>query len=75
MIECFHHSLKSSLRARLAGSDWAAHLPLVMLCLIASPKDDSCLSRAEAVYGSALSLPGEFLKHSKLPLERFFEEY
>ena len=56
MIERFHHSPKSSLRARLAGSDWAAHLPLVTLGLRASPKDDSGFSPAEAVYGSALSL-------------------
>ena len=28
MVERFHRSLKSSLRARLAGSDWFSHLPL-----------------------------------------------
>ena len=71
MIERFHHSLKSSLRARLAGSDWVAHLPLVMLSLRSSSKDDSGLSPAEAVYGSTLSLPGKFLKHSEFPLESF----
>ena len=69
MIERFHRSLKSSLRTRLAGSDWAAHLPLVMLGLRSSPKDDSGLSPAEAVYGSTLSLPGEFLEHSEFPPE------
>ena len=67
MIERFHRSLKSSLRTRLAGSDWAAHLPLVMLGLRSSPKNDSGLSLAEAVYGSTLSLPGEFLEHSEFP--------
>ena len=71
MIECFHHSLKSSLRARLAGSDWVAHLPLVMLGLQAFPKDDSGFSPAEAVFGSTLSLPGEFLEHSEIPLQIF----
>ena len=55
----------------MAGSDWAAHLPLVMLGLRSSPKDDSGLSPAEAVYGSTLSLPGKFLKHSELPPESF----
>ena len=63
MIERFHRSLKSSLQARLASSDWVAHLPLVMLGLRSSPKDDSGLSPAGAVYGSTLSLPGEFLEH------------
>ena len=71
MIEQFHHSLKSSLRARLAGSDWVAHLPLVMLGLRSWPKDDSGLSPAEAVYGSTLSLPGEFLEHSEFLPESF----
>ena len=54
MIEGFHRSLKSSLRARLAGSDWVAHLPLVMLDLQVSPKADSGFSPAEAIYGSTL---------------------
>ena len=61
MIECFHHSLKSSLRARLAGTDWVSHLPLVMLGLRSSPKDDSGFFPAEAVFDSPLSLPGKFL--------------
>ena len=33
MIEGFHRSLKSSLHARLAGSNWVSHIPLVMLGL------------------------------------------
>ena len=60
MIECFHLSLKSSLRARLASSNWVAHLLLVMLGLRSSPKEDSGFSPAEAVYCSTLSLPGGF---------------
>ena len=74
MIERFHRSLKSSLRARLASSDWVAHLPLVMLGLRSSPKEDSGFSPAEAVYGSNLSLPGEFLKHSEIPPESFLRK-
>ena len=71
MIERFHHSLKSSLHARLAGSDWVSHLSLVMLGLRTSSKDDSGFSPTEAVYCSTLSLPGEFLEHSELPPESF----
>ena len=74
MIERFHHSLKTSLRARLASSDWVTHLPLVMLVLQSLPKDDCNFSPAEAVYGSNLSLPGEFLEHSKLPPESFLRK-
>ena len=71
MIECFHRSFKSSLQARLAGSNWVNNLPLGMLGLRASPKDDSGFSPAEAVYSPVLSLPGKFLKHSEIPLENF----
>ena len=71
MIECFHCSLKSSLPARLAGSDWVAHLLLVMLGLRVSPKDDSGFSPAEAVFGSTLSFPGEFREHSEIHPETF----
>ena len=62
-------SLKSSLHTRLAGSDWVAQFPLVMLGVRSSPKDESGLSPAEAVYGSTLSLPSEFLEHSEFPPE------
>ena len=55
MIERFHRSLKSALRARLAGSDWVSHPPLVMLGLWSAHKDDSGFYPAEAVYGSPLS--------------------
>jgi len=44
MIERFHRSLKNSLRARLASSDWFLHLPLVLLGLLTSPRDHSALS-------------------------------
>ena len=56
MIERFHRSLKSSLQARLVGSNWVAHLPLVMLGLRSLLKEDSGFFPAEAVYGSNLSL-------------------
>ena len=74
MIERFHRFLKTSLWARLASSDWVTHLPLVMLGLQSSLKDDSSFSPAEAVYSSNLSLPGEFLEHSELPPESFLRK-
>jgi hypothetical protein len=61
MVERFHRSLKASLRARLSNSDWISHLPIVLLGLRATPKDDTGLSVSEAVYGSPLSLPGELV--------------
>ena len=68
MIEWFHCSLKSALLSRLASSDWVLHLPLVLLGLRIVPKDDSDLSVSKAIYGSPLTVPGEFLRSPELPL-------
>ena len=64
IIERFHRSWKSALGARMAGSDRFSQLSLVMLGLRTALKDDSRFSPAEAVYGTHLSLPDEFIKHS-----------
>ena len=45
-----------------------------MLGLGSSPKDDSGFSPAEAVYGSNLSLPDEFLEHSEIPSQSFLRK-
>ena len=60
----------------LSEQDWLDPIgsltyPLMMLGLRASPKDDFGFYSAEAVYGTALSLPGKFLKHSEIPPEIF----
>ena len=71
MIKRFHRSLKSSLRARAADSDWVSHLPLVLLGLRFVPKEDTGFSISEAFYVSALTIPGEFLDGSELPSSQF----
>ena len=71
MIERFHRSLKSALRSQLACLDWILHLPLVLLGLRTVPKDDTCLSVSKDVYGSPLTVPGEFLGSPELPLSSF----
>ncbi len=73
-VERFHHRLKDSLRARLAGSDWPAHLPWVMLGLRAAPREDSGISAAELVYGCPLSLLGQFLTSSEQPPVSFLRQ-
>ena len=67
MIERLYRTLKNSLRARLASSEWYRHLPLVLLGLRTTPRDDSALSASEAVYGAPLTVPGEFLGSPELP--------
>ena len=40
LVECFHRQLKDSFWARLAGREWTAHLPWVLLGLRATSKED-----------------------------------
>ena len=54
MIERFHCSLKSSLRARLAGQDWVQYLTLVLFGLCSTPKEDSGYALAEALYDTQI---------------------
>ena len=74
MIERFHRSLKSYLRVRASDSDWVSHLPLVMLGLRSVPKEDTGFSVSEAVYGSPLTIPGEFLDAPELPNSQFLSK-
>jgi len=60
MVERFHRRLKAVLVARCAAADWVAHLPWTLLSLRTTPHEKSGLSPAEAVYGSALTLPAQF---------------
>ena len=71
LIECFHISLKSSLRACLAGQDWVQHLPLVLLGLCKTPKENSGYAPAKAIYGTQLAVSGEFLDAPDLPQTDF----
>ncbi len=60
MVERFHRQLKAALMARLTSSTWTEELPLVLLAIRATPKDDLGCAPAELVYGSTIRLPGEF---------------
>ena len=46
----------------LYASDWFHHdLPWVLLGILSAPKEDSTVSSAELLYGTPLTLPGQFL--------------
>ena len=64
LVERFHRSLKSSLKARLGGPNWLDELGWVLLGLRTAPKEDLEASVAELVYGETLRVPGEFFSHS-----------
>ncbi len=73
-IERFHRRLKEALRARLAGSSWAEHLPWVLLGLQAAPREDSGVPAAELVYRAPLALPSQFLTAAEPPPSLFVNQ-
>jgi hypothetical protein len=75
LVERFHRRLKDALRARAAGADWFSHLPWVLLGFRISRGEDSEFSPAEAVFGSQLVLPGQFLSTPEPPSPNFLQEF
>ncbi len=67
LVEQFHKQLKDALWSRAAAADWHCHLPWVMLGIRASFREDSDFSPAEAVFGSQLILPGQFINTTESP--------
>ncbi len=53
--------------SRAAAADWHDHIPWVLLGIRAAYREDSKFSPAEAVYGSQLILPGQFINTAKSP--------
>lgn len=64
MIECFHRQLKASLRCVGQAEDWSSLLPLVLLALRTTPREDLKCSPAEMLYGQTLRVPGELFTAS-----------
>lgn len=64
LVERLHRHLKSALRARLTSPSWTQELPRVLLGIRTVPKEDLGCSSAEMVYGSPLTVPGDFISSS-----------
>ena len=60
IIERLHRQLKAAIMCHLS-SRWTEALPLILLGMRNSWKEDLRSTPAELVYGEALSLPGQFL--------------
>ncbi|CAH8500953.1 unnamed protein product [Schistosoma haematobium] len=60
MIERFHRQLKASLTAAREDYKWDIKLPLILLGIRSTIKQDLGCCAAELVYGTTLRLPGEF---------------
>jgi len=73
MVERFHRSLKSSLRAQSEPTFWVSNLPLVLLGLRTVPKEDTGSSSSKAVFGTQLCLPGEFIDSGEMSQPAFIQ--
>ena len=60
-VERFHRQLKASIMCRQENANWLEALPIVLLGIRSSIKEDLNSSSAELVYGEPLRLPGEML--------------
>ncbi len=74
LVERFHRRLKDALLSRAAAANWHDHLPWVMLGIRASFREDSEFSPAEAVFGSQLVLPGQFINTAESPSSSFLND-
>ena len=61
MIERFHRQLKSFLKSYPNTADWTTTLPMALLGIRTTLKQDIQCTPAELVYGMTLHIPGEFL--------------
>ena len=66
--ERFHRQLKTALKAQCVSQTWTEALPLVLLGIRTSLKEDLHCTVAELVYGMTLRLPGEFFTSSSQPV-------
>ena len=60
LVERFHRHFKEGLKARMAGNNWINELPIVLLGIRTTLKEDLSCSSADLVYGTTLRLPGDF---------------
>ena len=61
MVERFHRGLKASLKACLDHPRWMDELPIVLLGIRTTWKDDIDAAPALLTYGTNLRIPGEYL--------------
>ncbi|BHF73760.1 hypothetical protein SprV_0401684300 [Sparganum proliferum] len=64
LVERLHRQLKFALMSQTESATWSVNLPLVLLGIRSSVKEDIQCTAAELVYGTPLRLPGEFVQPS-----------
>ena len=63
LVERFHRQLKASLMSK-ATANWLEALPITLLGIRSTLKEDLHCTSAELVYGTTLCLPGDFFQAS-----------
>ena len=66
LVERFHRHLKGALKCSPDPSHWTKALPMILLGIRTTLKQDLRCTTAEMVYGTTLRLPGEFFSNSTL---------
>ncbi|XP_037520564.1 uncharacterized protein LOC119397197 [Rhipicephalus sanguineus] len=64
LVERFHRHLKAALTAHSCPDKWVDRLPLTLLGIRSSFKEDLSCSTSELVYGTSLRLPADFFEES-----------
>lgn len=75
LVERFHRTLKASLSTKHENNNWVDELPLILLSLRNILKDDLKCSPAELVFGTSLSLPGQYFSPAVTTPPSFFLFY
>lgn len=64
MVERFHRQLKTSIRASGDRINWTQQLPLILLGIRTTNKDDTKHTPSELLYGENIKLPLDFSRNS-----------
>jgi hypothetical protein len=74
-VERLHRRLKDALRARATAATWSEELPFMLLGLRAQPREETGLSPAEAVFGTLIVLPNEFLQNEEISVDAIIQNF
>lgn len=69
LVERFHRQLKGSLKAHEDPTHWTEYLPLTLLGIRTTVKEDFSCSPAELLYGTTLRLPGQFVAPKRVEID------
>lgn len=75
LVERFHRVLKTAIRCTGNSIHWAKELPLVLLGIRTSVKNDLNCSPAEMLYGEKIRLPGELFVEMSEPTNLHSEDF